>query len=179
MKTFEPWCTELLINIRYRQNTLGLCLKYDKTVVSNTRERIVDGSPWITLIGFIGMHYILGMATAVIFQLAHIMPEVEYPLANEDGTLDNNWAVHQMATTTNFAPNNRLLSWYVGGLNFQVEHHLFPNICHVHYRKISEIVKQTAQEYGVPYNSIDRFREAIAAHAKMLRDLGNAPQIAM
>jgi len=119
------------------------------------------------------------MATAVIFQLAHIMPEVEYPLANEDGTLDNNWAVHQMATTTNFAPNNRLLSWYVGGLNFQVEHHLFPNICHVHYRKISEIVKQTAQEYGVPYNSIDRFREAIAAHAKMLRDLGNAPQIAM
>ena len=136
-------------------------------------------SPWITLIGFLSMHYILGMATAVIFQLAHIMPEVDYPLPNEDGTVDNNWAVHQLATTTNFAPNNRLLSWYVGGLNFQVEHHLFPTICHVHYRNISKIVKETAQEYGVPYNSIDRFREAIAAHAKMLRDLGNAPQVAL
>lgn len=135
-------------------------------------------SPWVSLIGFLSMHYILGVATAVIFQLAHIMPEVDYPLPNDNGEVDNNWAVHQLSTTTNFAPNNRILSWYVGGLNYQVEHHLFPTICHVHYREISKIVKETAEEYGVPYHSIGRFREAIAAHAKMLRDLGNSPQLA-
>ena len=80
-------------------------------------------------------------------------------------------------TTTNFAPNNRLLSWYVGGLNYQVEHHLFPSICHVHYRKISKIVKETAEEYGVPYHSIDRFRGAIAEHARMLYMLGNGQKM--
>ena len=132
-------------------------------------------SPWVTLVGFFGMQYTLGMATAVIFQLAHIMPENDYPLPDENGKMDNNWAVHQMVTTTNFAPKNKILSWYVGGLNFQVEHHLFPNVCHVHYRHIAKIVKETAQEFNVPYHSIDRFREAIAEHARMLHTLGNAP----
>ena len=136
-------------------------------------------SPWVTLFGFLTMQYVLGMATAVIFQLAHIMPQNDYPLANDDGLVENNWAVHQLSTTTNFAPKNRLLSWYVGGLNFQVEHHLFPNICHVHYRHISKIVKETAQEFNVPYNSIARFREAVAEHARMLHMLGNTPAASM
>ena len=110
---------------------------------------------------------------AVIFQAAHVMPETAFPAPPDSGKMDSNWAVHQLQTTTNFAPNNRILSWYVGGLNYQVEHHLFPNICHVHYRKISKIVEATAKEYGVPYNTIGRFRDAVTEHARMLYMLGN------
>ena len=76
---------------------------------------------------------------ATIFQTAHIMPECDYPVANEEGTIENNWAIHQLQTTSNYAPTSRFFSWFVGGLNFQVEHHLFPNICHVHYKNISHI----------------------------------------
>jgi len=130
-------------------------------------------SNWLVLLGFFLMHYAVGMAMAVIFQSAHVMPETQFPLATEDGNVENNWAVHQMITTTNFAPNNKLLSWYVGGLNFQVEHHLFPTICHVHYKEISKIVKETAHEFGVPYNTIGSFRKTIVEHAKMLYMLGH------
>ena len=110
---------------------------------------------------------------AVIFQSAHVMPETAFPAPPLSGKMDNNWAVHQMMTTTNFAPNNKILSWYVGGLNFQVEHHLFPSICHVHYKDISKIVKATAEEYGIPYHQIKSFRATIAEHARMLYLLGN------
>ena len=130
-------------------------------------------SNWLIILGFFLMHYVVGMAMAVIFQAAHVMPETEFPLATEAGNVENNWAVHQMVTTTNFAPNNKLLSWYVGGLNYQVEHHLFPTICHIHYSEISKIVKETAQEFGVPYNTIGTFRRTIAEHARMLYMLGH------
>ena len=79
---------------------------------------------------------------------------------------------HQLLTTTNFAHKNRILSWFIGGLNFQIEHHLFPNICHVHYRALSKIVKETAQEFSLPYHEIKTFRGAILAHFKMLHLLG-------
>ncbi|MDP4935020.1 MAG: acyl-CoA desaturase [Salibacteraceae bacterium] len=128
---------------------------------------------WQVLVGFLVMHYVVGLAMAVIFQSAHVMPETAFPAAPLSGKMDNNWAVHQMMTTTNFAPNNKILSWYVGGLNFQVEHHLFPSICHIHYQDISKIVKATAEEYGIPYHQIKSFRATIAEHAKMLYLLGN------
>src|SRR5690606_26213854 len=105
---------------------------------------------WQILIGILMMHYIAGFILAIIFQPAHVSEGTEYPLPDENGSMENNWAIHQLLTTTNFANNSRAFSWYVGGLNFQVEHHLFPNICHVHYRNISPIVKQTAEEFGIP-----------------------------
>jgi linoleoyl-CoA desaturase len=134
---------------------------------------ILPISNWLIILGFFLMHYVVGMAMAVIFQAAHVMPETEFPLATAEGNVENNWAVHQMITTTNFAPNNKLLSWYVGGLNYQVEHHLFPTICHIHYSEISKIVKETANEFGVPYNTIGSFRRTIAEHAQMLYMLGH------
>jgi linoleoyl-CoA desaturase len=82
--------------------------------------------------------------------------------------------------TANFAPGARLFSWYVGGLNYQVEHHLFPNICHIHYRKLSKIVRETATEYNLPYYSYKTFVSALSEHTKMLYRLGrydNAPAI--
>jgi linoleoyl-CoA desaturase len=127
-------------------------------------------------IGFLSMHYVAGFILAIIFQPAHVIDGTEYPMPDETGRMENSWAIHQLHTTTNFANNNKVLSWYVGGLNYQVEHHLFPNVCHVHYRKISNIVKETALEFGLPYKSEPTFLGAIAGHARLLKELGKKPQ---
>ena len=127
---------------------------------------------WHALIGFLVMHYVAGFILAVIFQPAHVVEGTEYLMPDENGNLENTWAIHQLHTTTNFAKRNRILSWYVGGLNYQVEHHLFPNICHVHYKEISAIVEQTAHEFGLPYKNKERFRDAMVGHFRMLKELG-------
>lgn len=132
---------------------------------------------WQILIGFATMHYVAGFILAIIFQPAHVIDGTEYPLPDDSGQLENNWAIHQLLTTTNFANNSTLFSWYVGGLNFQVEHHLFPNVCHVHYRKISKIVKATSEEFGLPYKSEPTFIGALIGHGKLLRELGKRPQV--
>jgi linoleoyl-CoA desaturase len=132
---------------------------------------------WQLLIGFVAMHYVAGFILAIIFQPAHVIDGTEYPLPDLNGKIGNSWAIHQLHTTTNFANNNRLLSWYVGGLNFQVEHHLFPNVCHVHYRKISKIVEATAKEFGLPYKAEPTFFGALRAHARLLKELGAKPAL--
>ncbi len=128
-------------------------------------------------LGFLIMHYVGGFILAIIFQPAHVVEGTEYPMPDENGNLENTWAIHQLHTTTNFGHRHRLFSWYVGGLNYQVEHHLFPNICHVHYRNISKIVEATAKEFNLPYKSKDTFFEAVAAHARLLKELGKKPEI--
>jgi len=133
---------------------------------------ILPFTVWQILLGFFIMHYIAGFILAIVFQPAHVVEGTAYPMPNEEGNLENTWAIHQLHTTTNYAHRNKLLSWYVGGLNFQVEHHLFPNICHVHYRHLSPIVKATAQEFGLPYKMKETFWDAIKAHARLLRQLG-------
>ncbi|MEI9918821.1 MAG: acyl-CoA desaturase [Bacteroidota bacterium] len=130
---------------------------------------------WMPIVGFLIMHYIAGFILAIIFQPAHVIDGTEYPLPDENGNLENNWAIHQLHTTTNFGRKHRLFSWFVGGLNYQVEHHLFPNVCHVHYRAIAPIVENTAKEFGLPYKSKETFLEAIVAHAKIMRELGKKP----
>lgn len=127
------------------------------------------------IIGFLVMHYIAGFILAMIFQPAHVVEGTEYPMPDEQGNLENTWAIHQLRTTTNFGHRERLFSWYVGGLNYQVEHHLFPNICHVHYRDIAKIVEQTAKEFDLPYKSKETFFEAVAAHARQLKILAQKP----
>jgi linoleoyl-CoA desaturase len=132
---------------------------------------------WQVMVGVIAMHYLAGFILAIIFQPAHVIEGTEFPLPDESKTLENSWAIHQLLTTTNFGNNSRWFSWYVGGLNFQIEHHLFPNICHVHYRKIAGIVKATAQEFGLPYKSSRTFVGALAGHARLLKQLGNRPAL--
>lgn len=127
------------------------------------------------LLGFFVMHYIAGFILAIIFQPAHVVEGTEYPMPDAQGNLENNWAIHQLHTTTNFGHKEKLFSWYVGGLNYQVEHHLFPTICHVHYHNIAKIVEQTAAEFDLPYKSKDTFFQAIAAHARQLKMLGEKP----
>lgn len=129
------------------------------------------------IFGFLTMHFIAGVVLTVVFQLAHTVEGTTHPLADENGTIENNWAIHQMNTTVNFSRYNKLISWYVGGLNFQVEHHLFPTICHVHYPAISEIVKATAEEFGVPYLENKSLGDAINSHIATLRRFGRLPDI--
>ena len=129
------------------------------------------GAGWLIL-GFFLMHFVCGLLLSLIFQAAHVMPECEFPAPADDGEMGDAWFVHQLMTTTNFAPKSRIFSWYVGGLNYQVEHHLFSNICHVHYRKLSKIVSETAAEFGHTYKSEKSFFSAIMAHMRLLHDLG-------
>jgi len=124
------------------------------------------------LYGFLWMQFIAGIILTTVFQLAHTVEGTTYPLPNEGGTIENNWAIHQMNTTVNFSRKNKFISWYVGGLNFQVEHHLFPRICHVHYPAISEIVKTTAEEYNIPYLENKSLTDALNAHVRALKKLG-------
>lgn len=128
---------------------------------------------WIVA-GFLLMHFTAGLVLASIFQTAHVVPTSEYPMPDENGELNNNWAAHQLYTTCNFAPKSRIFSWFIGGLNYQVEHHLFPNISHIHYPKIAAIVQKKAQEFGLPYHVNRTFPGALREHIRMLKMLGTA-----
>lgn len=124
------------------------------------------------LVGFLFIHYLAGVVLAMIFQSAHVVKETEFLKKDEDGQIHQNWLEHQLRTTMNFATGDPVFSWLVGGLNFQVEHHLFPNICHIHYPKISKIVEATAREFDVPYNVQKTFVGAVWSHEVMLWRLG-------
>jgi len=129
---------------------------------------------WVVLSGFILGHLVSGLILAAIFQPAHVMEDLKFDLPSEEGKMEVHPAVHQLETTANFANDSKLLSWYCGGLNFQIEHHLFPNICHIHYKKIAPIVKKTAKEFGIPYHEHKTFVRALWYHTKMLKALGRA-----
>ncbi len=130
---------------------------------------------WQILIGFMIMHYTAGVILSVIFQLAHVMPNTEMPTPDENGNMKNTWAIHQLYTTSNFAPKNWLVEFYTGGLNHQVEHHLFTQISHIHYQKIAKIVKETALEFKLPYNEYNTMWQAVKEHYNQLKILGQNP----
>jgi linoleoyl-CoA desaturase len=126
---------------------------------------------WV-LAGFLIMHLTGGLILSTIFQTAHVVPSSKYPFPSTNGDLEYNWAEHQLYTTSDFATNSLIFSWLIGGLNFQIEHHLFPNISHIHYRKINSIVKQLAEKNNLPYYCNRSFISAIYQHIKMLKLLG-------
>ena len=132
-----------------------------------------SGVAWYhCLLGFVLIQGIAGISLACIFQPAHVMETSDFAAPNDAQKLENSWAVHQVLNTANFAPRNKFLSWYIGGLNRQIEHHLFPQICHVHYKALAPIVQETAAEFGLPYHVYPTFRSAVAAHFRMLKTLG-------
>lgn len=124
-----------------------------------------------TVLGFVMMHYVSGVVLSFIFQLAHMVEIVEHEEKPEEGKMEVSWMEHQLRTTANFARKNKLISWYVGGLNFQVEHHLFPNICHIHYPAISKIVEETANEFNVMYRQFPTMAQALVSHFKYIHKL--------
>jgi linoleoyl-CoA desaturase len=134
---------------------------------------LVDIPWWQTVLGFLMMHYICGLLLALIFQPAHVVEHNAFFEAPEEGEIiENNWAIHQLNTTSNFAHGSRLFSWFIGGLNYQVEHHLFPHICHIHYKKIAPIVRSTAEKYGITYHQHRTFFGALKSHFTLLHQLG-------
>lgn len=128
-------------------------------------------SPLVVGIGYLLMQISGGFTVAVIFQLAHVVEHVDFPLPSE-GNIKDPWGHHEMKTTSNFAIDHPLMDSLIGGLNFQVEHHLFPSISHMHYKKISPIVKQTAKEFGLPYHVQPSLSAALASHTRLLKQLG-------
>jgi len=126
---------------------------------------------WVVLF-FFTMHFTSGLILSIVFQSAHVVSNSEFPKPNNSGSMENSFAIHQLLNTTDFAPNNRILSWLIGGLNYQIEHHLFPGVCHIHYRKISKFVKESALKHGLPYYVESGFIKAVWEHAKMLKKLG-------
>jgi linoleoyl-CoA desaturase len=126
------------------------------------------------LIGFFIYHAALGITLSLVFQLAHAVEPVDFVDAQSESThlIGEEWAIHQVKTTANFAPNNKIISWFVGGLNYQIEHHLFPRVSHVHYPAISHFVREECEQRGIPYHSHSTMTKAIASHLRMMKQLG-------
>ncbi len=131
--------------------------------------------PWLA--GFFVYHAFMGLTLSLVFQLAHVVENTEFETIALDETkhIETAWAEHQIKTTANFAMNNKVISWFVGGLNFQIEHHLFPKVSHVHYPAISKIVEQKCKEYNLPYNHYPTLFGALASHFRVMKWLGKGP----
>jgi linoleoyl-CoA desaturase len=125
------------------------------------------------LAGFIISQFTLGLTLAIVFQLAHVVEHAEFDSAGVDPVkIENEWAIHQVKTTANFAFSNKLVTWFVGGLNYQIEHHLFPRISHIHYPAISKIVKETCEKFDLNYIYFPTTRSAIASHVRFMHNMG-------
>jgi len=134
---------------------------------------------WQLLIGFMAVHLTAGVILGVIFQLAHVVEGTDHPTENVEGNIENTWMIHQMETTSDFAHENKLLCWYIGGLNYQIEHHLFPKICSIHYPDIAPIVQRVAEKHGVPYHYQETLGKAINSHYKTLKKFGKSAEVSL
>jgi len=126
---------------------------------------------WVILLGFINLHLLPSLTFALIFQVTHVYDGTHYPLPDEDGNIDNNYALHVLETTADFSRKNRLGTWLMGGINIHVIHHIFPQICHVHYSKLTDILKETSEEFGIEYQENPNFWVALKKHMWMLHHL--------
>ena len=131
--------------------------------------------PWFA--GYMALNAVMGLTLSIVFQLAHVVENTEFEHVPLDETkhIETAWAEHQVRTTANFAMGNKIVSWFVGGLNFQIEHHLFPRVSHIHYPAISKIVMQKCKEFNLPYNKYDTMTEAVASHFRVMKYLGKKP----
>ncbi len=132
---------------------------------------LLDWQYWLT--GFLLIHFTMGFCLTTVFQLAHLVCNTHFESApKEIKQIGTEWAIHEVITTSNFATNNKIISWFLGGLNFQIEHHLFPHVSHVHYPAISVIVKEECRKYGLPYNLYSTLNEALLSHIRFMKGLG-------
>lgn len=127
---------------------------------------------WQLLIGYLAMHLTAGLILGTVFPLAHIVEGPTFPVPRADGTMSDAWIAHELATTANFAHGNRLLTWYIGSLNYQIEHHLFTRVCSVHFPRVSGIVREVARNHGLPYHYNSTFFAAVRSHYRLLKKFG-------
>jgi linoleoyl-CoA desaturase len=130
---------------------------------------------WIVLLFYGSTSFFVAVILSVVFQIAHAGPHAVFPALSETGDVPSSWAIHEVESTVDFARRSRLLTWYLGGLNYQIEHHLFPRISHVHYPKLAGIVEDTCAEFGVRYTAYDGFFPAVSSHWRWLRKMGRNP----
>ena len=131
---------------------------------------------WLSwLIGFLIITFVCGLIISIVFQLAHVIDGTQFHVAGaSEGIEKQEWALHQINSTANFATSNKYLHWLLGGLNFQIEHHLFPRISHIHYPAISQLVKEACSESNIVYNEYTSMFKAVTSHLLLLRRLGHA-----
>lgn len=130
--------------------------------------------PWyVVVLGFVVMHFFIGFTIALIFQPTHITEGSKYPRPGEDGQIENSFVDHVFETTSDYARGNPFANWILGCLNLHVIHHMFPRICHVHYPELSQIVKETAEEFGMTYRENRTVTGAFLAHLRWLKVLGS------
>lgn len=130
------------------------------------------------LLGWMVMHAVTGLILASIFQPAHVLEELQFAEAEAGAKMEDDPLSHQLKTTANFGTGSKLFTWMCGGLNHQIEHHLFPQISHIHFSALAPIVKKTAEEFGLPYRSSTTFAGALALHTRMLWSLGRKELLA-
>ena len=129
-------------------------------------------APWYTVLGaWVFMHILPGLVFALIFQVTHVYEGTTFPLPDEDGNIDNNYALHVLETTADFSRHSRLGSWLMGGINIHVIHHILPNVCHVHYPALTKILKTTCDDYGIEYQENPNFWIALKKHYNILKHL--------
>jgi len=129
--------------------------------------------PWWVVLIFYGVAGMLvGITLSTVFQLAHTVEEAAFIEPTDENLVENAWAIHQVESTVDFARNSTLGAWLMGGLNYQIEHHLFPRICHINYPAMSKIVEQTCRDFDVAYHEHPTFRAGIASHFRWLRKMG-------
>jgi linoleoyl-CoA desaturase len=126
-----------------------------------------------TLVGFLVAGIVCGLFISIVFQMAHSVEIADFPMPDKDSNrIEVEWAIHQVNTTANFGTKSRMLSWMLGGLNYQVEHHLFPRISHVYYPSIQKLVKETCLENRVQYNEYPTLYHALKSHLARLKEMG-------
>ena len=157
--------------MRFREHLIFWLTKIVYVIVYLVIPSLTVG--WLAAVtGFVIAAVVCGITTSVVFQLAHVVEGTSFPVEDEKGNIDQEWAIHQISTTANFATKSRVYFWLLGGLNFQVEHHLFPRISHIHYPQLSRFVRETCQEHGVVYHEHSTLLQAIISHLVHLRRLG-------
>ncbi len=191
MTLFWMTAKDWLALARYRKK--GLVKSSGSSVGQLTRDLIISkvlyfgyimvlpalfsGLPfWKIILGWMVMHAVTGLILASIFQPAHVLEDLQFAQGEKGASMEDDNLSHQLKSTANFGTRSRLFTWMCGGLNHQIEHHLFPQVCHIHFSDLAPIVRKTAEEFGLPYRSSTTFAGALALHTKMLWKLGREEQ---
>ena len=191
MTLFWMTAKDWLALARYRKK--GLVKSSGNSVGQLTRDLIISkllyfgyimvlpalfsGLPfWKIIVGWMVMHAVTGLILASIFQPAHVLEDLQFAQGEKGASMEDDNLSHQLKSTANFGTRSRLFTWMCGGLNHQIEHHLFPQVCHIHFSDLAPIVRKTAEEFGLPYRSSTTFAGALALHTKMLWKLGREEQ---
>lgn len=177
---YRKYFTKKIGDIPLKKMTFGFHLRFWGMKIAHAAIFVVipimvlGWQPW--LLGFLIMSLMGGFFLSIVFQLAHTVEDASFPLpAADTNKLEQEFALHQLATTANFATKNKIWTWMLGGLNFQIEHHLFPKIAHIHYPKISKIIKETCAKHNIPYIEYRNVRTAVKAHVTFLKRMGQRP----